>query len=459
MDEFNNENEMGKLETNENEEYFTEENVPFEGEIISNGTEPDDEKGGPIYTVSEETTTGDIGMGAKPKNKKFMKVIAVALIASILGGGSIGMGFGAGAELAKNYLRKSGKSNFSFSGTQNQEGSNIEAETASSAGGASAEFLGGGLSSVVKKIKPSVVSITTTSTQDYSFFGSQDIEGAGSGIIFEEDGEKVYIVTNAHVIQGANSVGVAIGEADAVPAKLVGKDTDADLAVIYVLRADLEKAGIGEVMLAKFGDSKLLEVGDMVLAVGNALGEGSTSTFGMVSALDKIINIEQKSLQVIQTDAAINLGNSGGALVNLDGEVIGINTAKISQEYAEGMGYSISSEIAMPIIEDIMNGSEKAFLGIRGRTLDEQLASQFSLPPAGVLIVSATPGSCAEKAGIIANDIITSFNGKTVFTMENLQEFLGECIVGQSVEVKILRNGTESVVLTVVLDAYSDTAF
>ncbi len=465
MDEFEKIGSESESKTEENPIVFTKDmNTEFDhmNEINSENIEtPMDAPVEPIFPDTEKTVESEnieTPAPEKKKDKKFAKAIAVALIVSLVGGSTIGIGFGAGSELAKNYLKKSGKSDFSFSDSASGQ---TNATETNSAGNVSAEFLSGGLSGIVKKVKPSVVCITTVSTasQEYSFFGSsEDIEGAGSGIIFEDDDEKVYIVTNAHVITGANSVGVAIGDSEPVEAKLVGRDTASDLAVIYVKKADLEKVGVTEVTKAKFSDNAGLEVGDMVLAIGNALGEGNTSTFGMISALDKDISVEGKELNVIQTDAAINFGNSGGALVNLKGEVIGINTAKISKEYAEGMGYSISTKIAMPIIEELINGEEKAFLGIKGRTLDEELAAQFNLVPAGVFVYSVTDGGSAAKAGIKANDIITSFNGKTIFTMESLQEVIKGCKVGQSAEVKILRNG-ESMTINVTLEAYPDTAF
>ncbi|MCD7777250.1 MAG: trypsin-like peptidase domain-containing protein, partial [Clostridiales bacterium] len=179
---------------------------------------------------------------------------------------------------------------------------------------------------IIKAVKPSVVAISTVAyTQDW-FFGTQEVDGSGSGFIFAKDSYNVYIATNNHVISGATDITVAFDDGTSLSGKVVGTDQNADLAVVSVTTSDLKAAGMTEVVVATFGDSDTVSNGDPVIAIGNALGEGITATSGIVSAISKKINVKGKTLTVIQTDAAINAGNSGGPLFNAKGEVIGINT-------------------------------------------------------------------------------------------------------------------------------------
>lgn len=295
--------------------------------------------------------------------------------------------------------------------------------------------------SLVKKVTPSVVCITSVTQSQNWFNQTFESEGSGSGIIFSQDNENVYIATNAHVISGANRVSVSVEESDLVSATLVGKDANADLAVISVSWQDLRAVGINSVTLAQFGNSSQLQVGESVIAIGNALGGGNTATAGIVSALAKDVDIQGRKLTVIQTDAAINPGNSGGALVNSAGQVIGINTAKLAITSVEGIGYSIASDIAKPIIEQLMSTTDTPALGVYITTVSEELADYYGLPSAGVLVQSVIEGGSAAGSDIRVNDIITSFNGQPVFTAEQLTEAVKKCKVGDMVDITLLRNG------------------
>ncbi len=301
---------------------------------------------------------------------------------------------------------------------------------------------------LVKKVNPSIVCITSiTETQNW-FNQTFESTGSGSGIIFSQDESNVYIVTNAHVISGANSVSISVEGSDLVSASLVGKDTNADLAVISVSWTDLKAAGVNSVTLAEFGSSSDLQVGESVIAIGNALGSGSnTATAGIVSALAKDVNIQGKKLTVIQTDAAINPGNSGGALINSSGQVIGINTAKLALTSIEGIGYSIASDVAMPIIEQLMGTTDTPALGVYITTVSESMAEQYGLTQ-GVLVQALIDGGSASYADIQANDIITSFNGQPVFTADQLTTALKECSVGDQVVIVLVRDG-ETITVTV----------
>jgi len=317
-------------------------------------------------------------------------------------------------------------------------------------------FREGSLADVVQLIDPAVVSITTVSQSQAvnPFFGSNGLQyRGGSGIIFAKDVERVFIVTNNHVLQGAREVHISIMEQDPIRANLVGRNASENLAVISVPIADIHRAGIREVSIAIFGDSDSMQVGDVVLAIGNAMGEGNSTTSGIISAGEKEVDFMGRTMRVLQTDAAINPGSSGGPLVNKDGQVIGINTwlATSEQYVVEGMGFSIPSNVAKPIIEEIMNATPRPFLGIQGLDINEELAAQFNIPPIGIYIENVIEGTSADLAGLRRGDIITSFNGRAVFNMEMLVEEIGRSNIGDTVEVTIIRGGQEQMVIQATL--------
>lgn len=294
---------------------------------------------------------------------------------------------------------------------------------------------------IIQKVKPSVACITSIKEGTDFFNQVYKSEGAGSGVVFYKDSQNAYIVTNNHVISGASTVSISLSECDLVSAKLVGKDANADLAVISVSLKDLATAGVSNVPVAEFGSSETAQVGDTVIAIGNAIGEGNTATKGILSSQTRDVNIQGTKLTVLQTDAAINPGNSGGALVNSKGQVIGINTAKISLTAVEGIGYSIASDVAKPIIEELMNSTNTPTLGAYITSVSEEVAKQNNLPQAGVLVQQIIPNGSANKAGIQAGDLITSFNGSPVFNTEQLINAVKKCKIGQNVNVTIVRNG------------------
>lgn len=310
---------------------------------------------------------------------------------------------------------------------------------------------------VIKKVKPSIVCITSISQSQNIFNQVYQSEGSGSGIMFYKDDSKVYIATNNHVIDGASSVNISINDSDKlIPAKLVGKDSNADLAVISVNISDITAAGINNIQLATFGSSSELQVGESVIAIGNALGNGNTATAGIVSAIQKDVTIQGRKLSVIQTDAAINPGNSGGALVNSKGQVIGINTAKIALTDVEGIGYSIASDVAKPIIEQLMNSTDTPALGVYITTITEDVAAQYNLPQAGVLIQQVIPGGSAYNSGLKAGDIVTAYNGSPVFTSDQLMSAVKASKVGDTAKLTIIRDG-QSQTLTVKLSKGSSS--
>lgn len=310
---------------------------------------------------------------------------------------------------------------------------------------------------IINKVQPSIACITSI-TQGMDFFNqTYESEGAGSGVVFFKDSDNAYIVTNNHVISGASTVSISLNECDLVNAKLVGKDANADLAVISVSLKDLAAAGVTNVQVAEFGNSEEAEVGETVIAIGNALGEGNTATKGILSSQTRDVNIQGTKLTVLQTDAAINPGNSGGALVNSKGQVIGINTAKISMTTVEGIGYSIASDVAKPIIEELMNSKSTPTLGVYITSISEEVAAQNNLPQAGVLVQKIIEGGSASYSDIQAGDLITSFNGTPVFNTDQLMDAVKQCKIGQTVNVTIVRNGATKTVSVKMLESSSTT--
>jgi serine protease Do len=396
------------------------------------------------------------------RHSSFKRIAAVAVIVSVLGGGSLGVGFGVGIGLAGGLLQPAidrqsvaivdKEEDFSFEEVADTAAPETRVPSAAeipAARGSHSSY-----ADVIQRVEPSVVSITSSLQQQENLFGMESARaGSGSGILFHESDTKYYIVTNYHVVRNSDSVNVAFDGSEPIPAYLVGSDAHNDIAVIYVDKAAAQEAGVSNPVLATFGDSDKMAVGDVVLAIGNAFGEGNIATNGIVSAKNKTITIQADlSLTVLQTNAAINPGNSGGPLINLDGEVIGINTAKISETNIEGMGYSIPSNIAKPIIEDFMASVNRPYIGVQISTLTPEIASQYNLLSAGALVQSVVPDSPADKAGIEPMDIITGLNDAPVMSAEQLTKGIAEGAVGDVVEIKLIRDGTKNMTLRVTLE-------
>ena len=302
----------------------------------------------------------------------------------------------------------------------------------------------------------SVVSIRTSATSGTNFFGQAvETASAGSGFVLTADG---YIVTNYHVVKDADTVTVTMYNGDEYNALYVGGDEDYDIAVIKV-----EATGLPAVTL---GDSSTLNVGDHVLAIGNPLGELTFSmSGGMVSSVNRTINVDGTPFNMIQTDASINPGNSGGPLMNSYGEVVGIVSAKYSSysdESVEGLGFAIPINDVYAMIEDIMtNGyvTNKPYLGIFGGSMTEQMAAQYRYDISkGVFVYSVEEGSAAEKAGLQMGDVITKVDDTTISTMEDLTAVKKQYSAGDTVTFTVYRQG-ETITLSLTWDATpADTA-
>lgn len=282
---------------------------------------------------------------------------------------------------------------------------------------------------------PSVVGIVNNQTFTSWNGGIYEQEsGSGSGIIISSDG---YIVTNSHVIEGASAIDVVLNSGEKYKAEIVGMDSKTDLAVIKIEATNLPAAVLGK--------SSDLKVGELAVAIGNPLGlefQGSV-TAGVISALNRTMEVEGRQYTLVQTDAAINPGNSGGPLVNKYGQVIGINTVKISSYTAEGMGFAIPIDVAVPIIEELIsNGyvSGRPQIGMGIRDISETMSRYYNMP-VGVYVVSVSEGSGAEKAGIKSGDVVIKADGKTVTTGEELNEIRDTHKVGEKIKLTIVRDG------------------
>jgi serine protease Do len=288
---------------------------------------------------------------------------------------------------------------------------------------------------VVVAVMPSVVSVTTEVVTS-NFLGRNYTEiTAGSGILIDGNG---YIATNNHVVEDADSIYVELADGQTFPAAIVGTDTMSDLAVIKIETTDLP--------YALWGNSSSLSVGQWVLAIGNALGEGITATEGIVSRLNvsmSVDDIEGTTLYgLIQTTAPVNPGNSGGPLVNMAGEVVGITSIKIVASDVEGMGFAISSDEAAPIIEDLIRYGRVsyAWLGVALRTVDPSLAASHNLSvDRGALIVEVVPDSPAQAAGLTANDVIIRFEGEEIRDVADIVGAIRAGQIGQEVEIVFVR--------------------
>ncbi len=304
------------------------------------------------------------------------------------------------------------------------------------------------VSGVVQKNMPSMVSITNMSVQEVqSFFGGiqqRESESGGTGIIIGKNDSELLIVTNNHVVEGAQTLTVSFVDDAAVEASLKGTDPSKDLAVVAVPLDDIDSSTMNAIQIITLGDSNSLQVGEPVIAIGNALGYGQSVTKGIVSALNRDLEMEGFDSKLIQTDAAINPGNSGGALLNANGELIGINTVKVNANAVEGMGYAIPISDANEVIETLMNRTtrskvpekEQGYLGIQGVDVTSDSAQMYNMPT-GVYIAEVVRKGGADKAGISKGSIITKFDGITIDSMATLQEQLKYFRAGEEVEVVI----------------------
>ena len=297
---------------------------------------------------------------------------------------------------------------------------------------------------IAAEVGPSVVMVTTTSTVS-TIFGNTLQQGSGSGIIISADG---YIITNNHVIENSQMVKVVLSDGREFSARIVGADAKTDIAVIKIDDAD-------NLTVAVMGDSDKIQVGEIAIAIGNPLGQQLTGTVtqGVISAVNRTVEAEQNTyVNLIQTDAAINQGNSGGALVNGYGEVIGINTVKYAASGVEGIGFAIPINNAIPIVEDLIAKgyvSGRPLIGVALIEVTPQLAYMNNIPE-GLYVSSVEPGSAASDGGIRTGDVIIKADGEKVNSVDSLNEIRDTKQVGQPLTLEVYRNG-KNIEITIYL--------
>lgn len=307
---------------------------------------------------------------------------------------------------------------------------------------------------VVNKVKDSVVEITTEVTKYGTFYGQYVAQGAGSGVIISTDG---YIVTNNHVIEDATSIKVTLTDGNSYDAKLIGTDSELDIALIKIEADNLTVAALGS--------SSELNVGDTSIVIGNPLGQlGGTVTHGIISALNRSIKLDGKTMELLQTDAAINPGNSGGGLFDEEGNLVGIIVAKSTNSSdgtsLEGLGFAIPIDNVKKILGDLKTNGYVArpVLGITAvDVLDDTTASRYNVDKQGVYIYSITDGSAADKAGLMVGDCVLEMDGKSVSSKEELSSIISSHKVGDSVKIKIYRDGKEQTVTAVLEENKSES--
>lgn len=389
------------------------------------------------------------------KKKGFGKTVAKCLVLALVFGSASSVTF-----MGTNYI---GRQVFGDSVTADDSGLRVglnkseEVSATTVAGSASDVY---DVSDIVTNCMPSVVSITNVGTTEFqTFFGTyeQESQSSGSGIIIGKNDTELLIVTNNHVIANAreisvyfNSNGEDADEDNVISAKVKGTDVNKDLAVISVALEDIPQETRDIIKIATIGDSSTMEVGEPVVAIGNAYGYGLSVTSGIVSALNREVSVTSNGQTItnrlIQTDAAINPGNSGGALLNSKGELIGINSVKFISEEVEGMGYAIPITDVETIIGDLMNKvirdqvkeADRGYLGITGVDVTEDVSKSYGMP-VGVYVTTVTEGAAADKAGIQKGDIITKLDGSSVTGYAQLREAMTYYASGETIKVTIQR--------------------
>ncbi len=374
--------------------------------------------------------------------KKWGMVVAMALVFGLIAGGTM---YGVNAAANRLYSQNH------ISQTDTTEASTSESRS--------------GVAQVADNAMPSVVTISTMSVEEMrSFFGGTqqyEVEGAGTGVIIGENDTELLIATNNHVVEGASSLSVGFIDESTVSAEIKGTDAENDLAVISVKLSDISTDTMNQIKIASIGDSDELQLGEQVVAIGNALGYGQSVTSGYVSALNRDLSLTDESgntinsTGLIQTDAAINPGNSGGALLNMNGELIGINEAKSgttsSGTTVDNIGFAIPINKAQESLQNLMNQETRekvsedqaSYIGIQGASVSSDEQEKFSIP-AGVVVASVVEDGPAAQAGIQEGDIITELDGRSVSSIEGLQDTLQYYAAGETVDIVVQRADNDS---------------
>ena len=454
-----------------------------------NHTENNNEMENETNTYQPLTPSGSHNNNKKnPKNsKKLAKKIGAITLSAVLFGS-----VAAGSFQAVNYFSPVSKTTNSSSQTSKSNSSSASLlKTTTTSDSSNKGSLD--VSDITTSAMPSIVAITNKSVQEvqdyFSQFGfrgqgqaqTQETESQGSGIIIGKNDTELLMVTNNHVVEGADTLSVCFIDNKVYEANVKGTDAENDLAVIAVPLDSISDDTMSQIAVASIGDSDSLKVGEQVVAIGNALGYGQSVTTGIVSAVNRALSNNSSDTQdsnsssddsssetYIQTDAAINPGNSGGALLNMNGEVIGINSAKLASTEVEGMGYAIPISRVSDIIDNLMNqttrtkvdSDKQGTIGIKGINVTSDVQEKYNLPE-GIYVSEVTSGSAAEKAGITSGSVITKFDGKSVTDIESLQDLLQYYKAGETVELTLQVPDSDSYkekTVSISLGSKSDTS-
>ena len=396
----------------------------------------------------EAVTEGgkDNGMGGGKKKKGTVRKVVLSMGLGLTFGVFAGAGFYA-VRMGVDYFAPA-QIEEEVSGEENTGGI---VPTGFTGGASQVTYVKDDVSEMVEDVMPAMVSVMGSFTQEITtFWGpsyTRPTEGAGSGIIVAENNDELLIVTNNHVVEGAQELKVYFIDGTTATARIKGLDSDMDLAVISVSLADLSQETRNSIAIARLGDSDSLKLGMPVIAIGNALGYGQSVTGGYISALNREVVMEDGTKGTfIQTDAAINSGNSGGALLTVTGEVIGINSSKIKGSGVEGMGYAIPISSASPIIADLMerrtdvvDESEMGYLGVTMQNVIEQVNQMYGIPY-GVFIVEVEEDSPAQQAGIRKGDVIVKFDGRKISSNDDMKDTMQHYKAGETVKITVMRS-------------------
>ena len=435
------------------------------------------------FTAPESKKPNRSGKKLNGQGRKFGTVVATAVVFGLVASAVF-----QGTNYVGSKLNPQEKKSVQVQSTQTisqNKSSDSEESVSGSTEGTSS------VSQVAKNAMPSIVSIVGVSVQEipqiYQYFGygqQQETQSSGSGIIVGQNDTELLIATNNHVVSGTNSLTVCFTNQDgsavtgngdvektsaegesgstnqegqdsslddvqsgAVSAQIKGTDADNDLAVISVKLEDIPEDVLSEIKVATIGDSDSLQMGEQVVAIGNALGYGQSVTSGYVSALNRQVSSDDTDGTFIQTDAAINPGNSGGALLNMKGELIGINSAKIASDEVEGMGFAIPISKAEPILDEMMNQETRykvededkaAYIGITCENVTSDVNQMYGIPQ-GVYVDTVVEGGPAEEAGIKKGDVITKIDGTAIDAYKDLVDRLEYYEAGEIVELEVYR--------------------
>ena len=385
----------------------------------------------------------------KPKKSsgfgaKLGRTAAIALVFGLVAG----ISFQSVVAVSNRFINKDATQ---LTETKTETKSSSQKLTSSSTATATSTTVSTDVSEIVDNVLPAIVQVTNAGLKEYrTFFGTmqQPTTSAGSGIIVSQDEDYIYIATNNHVVSGAETLTITFNDGEAVEGTIKGTDSSCDLAVVSVAIKDIKEDTLSEIKVATLGDSDSTVVGEAAIVIGNAMGYGTSVTNGIISAKDREVSITDDDGNVVtnsllQTNAAVNPGNSGGALLNSKGEVIGIVSAKLAEESVEGMGYAIPISYAWNIIQqmvdnDVVSELEASYLGIAGRDITTEMSEQYDVP-VGVYVAQVVAGSGAEEAGIETEDVITAFNGRKVTSVNTLNNIMKYLPAGSTVEVKVAK--------------------